>query len=89
MRFFNFLKGLIIGIVVFMIIVFSIIIIKNIPKIFAEMFKEEQYYYECIDTFGNDVICEKIYNSYGQLWGIMEDGTAVQISKGKKIIVED
>lgn len=86
MRFF---KGLIVGTVIFIIITLSIIIMKNIPKIFAEIFKEEQYYYECIDTFGNSVICEKIYNSYGQLWGITADGTAVQISKGKKIITED
>lgn len=82
-------KGLIKGIITLIIIVLSVIIIKDIPKIFTEMFKEEQYYYECIDTFGNDVICEKIYNSYGQLWGITADGTSVQITKGKKIIVED
>lgn len=83
------LKNFVTGFVIFMIMALSVIVVKNIPKIVKEMFKEEQYYYECIDTFGNDVICEKIYNSYGQLWGIMEDGTAVQISKGKKIIVED
>lgn len=82
-------KGLIKGIITLIIIVLSVIIIKDIPKIFTEMFKEERYYYECIDTFGNDVICEKIYNSYGQLWGITADGTSVQITKGKKIIVED
>lgn len=89
MKFLEYLKGFVAGIAILMIIVFSIIIIKNIPKIFAEMFKEEQYYYECIDTFGNDVICEKVYNSYGQLWGITADGTAIQITKGKKIIVEE
>lgn len=82
-------KGLITGIVTLIIIVLSVIFIKNLPKIFTEMFREEQYYYECIDTFGNDVICEKIYNSYGQLWGITADGTAIQITKGKKIIMED
>lgn len=83
------LKGFIVGIVIAVIIALSIIIMKNIPQIFAEIFKQEQYYYECIDTFGNNVKCEKIYNSYGQLWGITADGTAVQISKGKKIIMED
>lgn len=58
---------------------------KLILKMSKEIFKEEHYYYECIDTFGNEVICEKIYNSYGQLWGITSDGTAVQITKGKKV----
>lgn len=82
-------KGLITGIVTLIIIVLSVIFIKNLPKIFTGMFREEKYYYECIDTFGNDVICEKIYNSYGQLWGITADGTAIQITKGKKIIMED
>ena len=76
------LKVILVGFVIFVIIKLAIIIIP-------ELFKEEQYYYECIDTFGNSVICEKIYNSYGQLWGITEDGTAIQIARGKKIIKED
>ena len=37
------------------------------------------------DMFGNNVICEKIYNSYGQLWGITSDGTAIQITSGRKV----
>ena len=76
------LKVILVGFVIFVIIKLAIIIIP-------ELFKEEQYYYECIDTFGNSVICEKIYNSYGQLWGITEDGTEIPIAKGKKIITED
>lgn len=67
-------------------IVMIFIMIKMIISIMPELFKEERYYYECIDTFGNSVVCEKIYNSYGQLWGITQDGTAVQITKGKKVI---
>lgn len=70
-------------------VILSIVIIFIIIKIAIIAIPEEQYYYECIDTFGNSVICEKIYNSYGQLWGITSDGTAIQITKGKKIIKEE
>lgn len=80
-----FVKSILIVIGISIIIYLTFIIITNIP----EIFKEEVYYYECVDTFGNEVICEKVYKDYGNMWGIMEDGTAIKLTKAQKINIEN
>lgn len=67
------------------IIIILAVLMVCIAAFKTDNIKKKEVYYECKDMFGNNVVCEKIYNSYGQLWGITSDGTAVQITSGRKV----
>lgn len=49
-------------------IITTIIIILAVLMVCISAFKtdnvKKEVYYECKDMFGNNVVCEKIYNSY-------------------------
>lgn len=51
--------------------------------------QSQEYSYECVDSFGNTVYCEKVYLNYGQTYGITEDGITIQIKQYKKVERKD